>query len=133
MTFTLTLNTTPESGKPIKVVYPGGMGNGVAPIGAFVTVSRATEKTVNVAANVKLANGYSEINMPDIESKLTEFFSNVAYDKSVISFMSVGAAILDVPGVEFVSNLTINGKSEDIIVGNEEIPVLGKGVWTVVS
>ena len=133
LTFTLTLNVAPESGKVVKVIYPGGMGNGVAPIGAFVTVSTATEKTVNVAANVKLANGYSEMNMPDIESKLTEFFSNVAYDKSVISFMSVGAAILDVPGVEFVSNLTINGKSEDIIVGNEEIPVMGEGTWTVVA
>lgn len=133
MTFTLTLNVVPESSEPVKIIYPGGMGNGVAPIGAFVTVSTATEKKINITADVKLANGYSEIHMPDIETKLTEFFSNVAYDKSVISFMSVGAAILDVPGVEFVSNLTINGASEDIILDHEEIPIMGEGVWTVVN
>lgn len=133
MTFTLTLNTAPESNKPIKVIYPGGMGNGVAPIGAFVTVSTATERVINVAANVKLADGYSEINMPDIETELTKFFSNVAYDKNVLSFMSVGAAILDVPGVDFVSNLTINGVSEDIALADEEIPVMGEGTWTVVN
>ena len=132
-TFTLTLNTAPEDSIPIKVVYPGGMGNGVAPIGAFVTVSTATEKTINVEANVKLSSGYSKANMPDIEGKLTEFFSTIAYDKSVVSFMAVGAAILNVPGVEFVSELTLNGASADVILGGEEVPVIGECVWTVVA
>lgn len=133
MTFTLTLNTAPADSEPIKVTYPGGMGNGVAPIGAFVTVSTAAEKAINITANVKLANGYSEVNMPDIESKLEEFFAEVAYNKNVVSFMTTGAAILDVPGVEFVSNLTLNGGSEDITLNPEEIPVMGTGVWTVVN
>lgn len=109
-----------------------GMGNGVAPIGAFVTVTTATEVPINVTANVKLGSGYAESHMPNIESKLEEFFSSIAYEKTLVSFMSVGAAILDVPGVEFVSNLMINGKSEDIVLGAEEVPVIGTTNWTVV-
>lgn len=129
----LTLNSAPNKDIPITVVYPGGMGNGVAPIGAFVTVSTATELPINITADVKLASGYSSAAMPDIESKLVEFFSNIAYDKNVVSFMSLGAAILDVPGVEFVSSLMLNGKSEDITLGDEEIPVIGTTTWTVVG
>lgn len=109
-----------------------GMGNGVAPIGAFVTVTTATEVPINITANVKLSKGYSELNMPDIERKLEEFFSSIAYEKTLVSFMSVGAAILDVPGVEFVSNLMLNGKGEDVVLGDEEVPVIGTTNWTVV-
>lgn len=130
--FILTLNNIPDKDVQVKVTYPGGMGNGVAPIGAFVTVSTATEVPINITANIKLGSGYSASAMPDIEKKLTEFFSTVAYDKNVVSFMSLGAAILDVPGVEFVSNLMLNGKSEDIILGDEEIPSIGTTNFAVV-
>jgi uncharacterized phage protein gp47/JayE len=133
LTYTLSLTTAPENGIPIRITYPGGMGNGAAPIGAFVTVSTATAVPVKVTANVKLASGYSASAMPDIESKLREFFSTVAYEKNVVSYMSVGAAVLDVPGVEFVSNLMLNGASADVILNDEEVPILGETKWTVVS
>lgn len=106
-----------------------GMGNGVAPIGAFVTVSTATEKTITVGANITFKNGYSDTTT--IDTKLRDYFENLSYNKSVVSYMSVGAVILDVDGVESISNLVINGATNDISLGTEEIPVLGDTSWVV--
>ena len=47
--------------------------------------------------------------------------------------MSLGAVILAVDGVEAISNLTVNGGTADITLGDEEIPVKGTTTWTVVS
>lgn len=108
-----------------------GMGDGVAPIGAFVTVTTATEKAISVKANIKLVSGYSAT--PDIDSALVDYFASIAYEKSNVPFMNVGAVILSVAGVESISNLTVNGGTSDIALGNEEIPVKGATTWTVVS
>lgn len=109
-----------------------GMGNGKAPIGAFVTVTTATEVPINVSGKVTLSSGYSQLDMPDIEGAITKFFANIAYKKKVVSYMSLGAAILDVPGVEFVAELTLNDGSQDIILDAEQIPALGTTTWAVV-
>ena len=108
-----------------------GMGGGEAPIGAFVTVSTATEVPINVSAKVQLANGYSSV--PDVASALTEFFSKIAYEKSLVSYMNLGAAILDVPGIEFISDLKINNSATDITLDDEEVAILGTTNWTVIS
>lgn len=108
---------------------PTGMGNGVAPIGAFVTVTTATELPINVSATIKLKDGYNDTTL--IDDALKEYLSEIAYDKSVVAYMSLGAKILDVDGVEFASELLINGGTENIFLGDEEIPVLGTTTWTV--
>lgn len=106
-----------------------GMGDGVAPIGAIVTVGTATEIPVNVTAAVKLLSGYESTT--GINTALTNYFSEIAYDKSQVSYMTVGAIILGVTGVESISNLTINGGTSDITLTAEQIPVLGTTNWTV--
>lgn len=106
-----------------------GMGDGVAPIGAKVTVSTATEKIINVAGTVKLKEGH--LSTDAISTKLQQYFKDIAYEKSSVSYMSVGAQILDVEGVDTLNGLTLNGSTNDIILGNEEIPVLGAVNWTV--
>lgn len=107
-----------------------GMGNGVAPIGAFVTVSTATEVPINVTAKVAMKDGYSDTTT--ISAELEKYFASIAYDKSTVSYMSMGAAILNATGVEFISDLTINGGTSDVTLGTEEIPVVGEVTWTVV-
>ena len=107
-----------------------GMGNGVAPIGAFVTVTTATELPINITANVTLSENYVDTDMIDIG--LEEYFKNIAYDKNILSYMQVGAAILDVEGVEFITNLKVNGGTADINLGDEQIPILGTTTWSVV-
>ena len=108
-----------------------GMGNGVAPIGAFVTVSTATEISINVTCDVKLKSGYTSV--PDIDSALTAYFSSIAYEKASVPYMNVGAVILSVDGIEAISNLKVNNGTSDITLQSEEIPVKGTTTWTVVT
>lgn len=108
-----------------------GMGNGVAPIGAFVTVTTATEVPITVSATVKLKEGYSDTTA--IDAALSEYFSKIAYDKSIVSYMSIGAAILNVEGVELITDLLVQGGKSDITIGDEQIPVLGTTTWVVSS
>lgn len=106
-----------------------GMGDGIAPIGAFVTVSTATEVPITISANIKLTGGYD---ISVVNEQLKKYFSEIAYEKSVVSYMSVGAEILKTTGVEYVSDLRINGVTSDIILGEEEIPVFNNATWTVI-
>lgn len=108
-----------------------GMGDGVAPIGAFVTVTTPTTKAINISCTVNFKDGYSETT--PIDEMLTNYFKSISYDKSYVSYMTVGSVILDVPSVESISNLTINSGTSDISLGAEEIPVLGTVNWTVGS
>ena len=52
---------------------------------------------------------------------------------SIVAYMNVGAAILNVEGVELVSDLKLNGGNTDITLKDEEIPTVGTTTWTVVS
>lgn len=106
-----------------------GMGNGVAPIGAFVTVSTATEIPISVGATVTLKTGYTDTT--PINTALENYFSEVAYDKTMVMYMNIGAIILNVEGVESVNNLLVNDATDNITLGDEEIPVLGTTSWVV--
>lgn len=107
-----------------------GMGNGVAPIGAIVTVTTATEKTINVSATIKLKQGYTTAT--GLDTALTKYFGEIAYIDSQVAYMNVGAVILGVEGVASISNLKLNNGTSDITLGDEEIPVLGTADWTVI-
>lgn len=107
-----------------------GMGNGVAPIGAFVTVTTAEEVPISISATLTMKAGYSDTTT--IEKALTDYFGKIAYEKSQVAYMNIGAVILGVDGVESVSGLTINDGTSDIVLTAEQIPVLGTTNWTVV-
>ena len=104
-----------------------GMGDGQAPIGAFVTVSTATELPINISAKITMKSGYTDTT--PISNALTKYFSDIAYEKSILSYMTVGAVILGVEGVDSISNLTINGGTSDINLSEEQIAVLGTTNW----
>lgn len=106
-----------------------GMGDGVAPIGAFVTVTTATELPINVSADIKMKSGYTDTS--GISEQLTKYFADVAYDKLMVAYMNIGATILNVEGVDSISNLLVNGATTDITLGEEQIPVLGTVNWVV--
>lgn len=116
-----------------KYLDPGktGMGDGVAPIGAVVTVTTATEVPINVSAKITLSDGYTEA--PTVDDVLAEYFSDIAYEKTVLSYMSLGAVILSIPGIESISELKLNNGTADISIASESIPVVGTTSITVVS
>lgn len=107
-----------------------GMGNGVAPIGAFVTVTTATEVPINVKASVTMKSGYKDTS--GIVDAITKYLAGIAYEKSMVSYMNIGATILNVEGVETINNLLINNSTANITLGSEEIPILGTTDWVVV-
>ena len=78
-----------------------------------------------------LSDGFSDTSI--IDKQLQAYFAEIAYKKNVLSYMSVGAEILKTEGVEFVSNLTLNGGTSDIVLGDEEIPALGTTTWEVTT
>lgn len=106
-----------------------GMGDGVAPIGAFVTVSTATELPINISAKVTLKSGYYDTSM--IDRVITDYLSEIAYTKTKVAYMNVGAVILNAECVESIENLEINGGTKDITLKNEQIPSFETGTWTV--
>lgn len=113
--------------------YPQGrgLGNGVAPIGAIVTVSTATERPINVEATITLAPGYTSTGA--VTEALRVYLNDLAFTKSTVSYLGLGAALIASPAVEAVSSLLVNGGAADIPLGLYEIPVVGATDWTVVE
>ena len=107
-----------------------GMGDGKAPIGSIVTVSTATEKPIAVGATIHMKPGYTDTT--PIDDAISKYFSEIAYKKNVVSYMNVGSVILSVNGVESVDDLYLDADTANITLGEEEIPVLLQGVWSVV-
>ena len=106
-----------------------GMGNGVAPIGAYVTVATATEYVINVSADITLKPGYSDTSA--INTALENYFTKIAYTNNIVSYMTLGSIIITADCVENVNNLLVNGGTDDITLGDEEIPTLGTTDWMV--
>ena len=104
-----------------------GMGDGQAPIGSFVTVSTATELPISITATVTMKQGYNDKTV--IDTALQAYFSEIAYQKTSLSYMSIGAVILGVEGVDSISNLLINKGTADIPLADEQIAVLGTTLW----
>ena len=107
-----------------------GMGDGVAPIGAFVTVTTATEIPISISAEVSMVDGYTDTTT--IDNAITEYFKSIAYKKSIVAYMNLGATILSVEGVDSIKDLKVNGGTADITLQEEQIAVLGTTNWTVV-
>ena len=108
---------------------PSPNGYGVAPIGAAVTITTGTELTVNITATIQfrddIVNGL-ELYDDDIKAQIEAYFTSVreswgnaltAHTISypvVIYIARIIYAILNVPEVVNVTNLTINGSTTDL-------------------
>lgn len=105
-------------------IDPGaeGKGNGVAPIGAKVTVTGGVQKDINVSAEVTLAEGYIE--PTGAAEAISKYLASIVFEKNSVSYMRIGGSLLDCPSIVDVSNLTVNGGTSDISLEGEEIPVL---------
>lgn len=106
-----------------------GMGDGAAPIGAFVTVSTAEEVPIDVSATITFKAGYDDTST--LETELEEYLAGLAYKKNTVGYMNIGAIILNSEGIESVNNLTVNGGTSNVTLGDEQIPVVGALNWVV--
>lgn len=113
-------------------VDPGvqGLGNGVAPTGAKVTVTGGTRKNVDVYATVVLSEGYVEAE--GTTDAISEYLASIVFIKNSVSYMRIGSALLDCPSIAEISNLTLNGTTADVVMTGDEIPVLNSLTLVVV-
>lgn len=119
-----------------------GMGLGMAPIGAQVTISTGTAVSVDVSATVALQGGYTLSQVrPLIVSAISDYIQEAEktwgdmYGTTTVQYAAnvylarVSAAIVGVTGVANVTDLTINGSASDLILTEtaqlQQVPVMG--------
>lgn len=96
------------------------------PIGATVTVASAVEKQINIAADVALASGYTIVQVPQLyQEAVVSFFREIALVETYVSYAQLGKILLETPGVGDYANLLVNGAVNNVLLGEEEVPVLG--------
>lgn len=96
------------------------------PIGAEVTVESAAPLVIDVNVSVVLTNGIdSEYAKEKISESITRYLQKNAFMSTYISYAQIGSCILACDEVTDYSNLTLNGSTENIDIGETEVPVLG--------
>lgn len=123
-----------------------GLGLGIAPIGHKVTISTPDEVVINVSADITLHTGYTIGQVePAINTALANYIQSLKEswadstnfnEYSCNVFLSrVSAAIVTVPGIANVTNVTMNGSAEDIILTEngqvQQLPKLGEVILNV--
>lgn len=125
-------------------VSPTNQGFGLAPIGAAVTITTAMELTLNIRCNVEFAEtvtGGVELYQTEIEQKIADYIETVnetwgeplkgqSITYPVTIYISrIIYAILTISDVVNVTNVTINGSSEDLTLTEtkdlQQVAVLG--------
>lgn len=103
-----------------------GLGEGAAPIGAFVTVQSATNLDINISVDIVLSPGFTqEETQENIEASITKYLFDIALIESIVSYAKTGATILSSDGVEDYSNLQINLGTSNISINAEEVAIIG--------
>lgn len=119
-----------------------GLGLGMAPIGAQVTIATATEVQIDITATLLLASGYDiEQVRQAVQQQLENYLLSIRqeWDTNIsatgveyaanVYVARITAAIVGATGVVNVNALTINGENQDIELTEtgtvQQIPVLG--------
>lgn len=111
-----------------------GTGEGIAPIGHTVTVQGVKEVAVNISANLSMSTGeptdYKEAIKTVVEEYLSERRKEWTTQDSttgvIVRAAFILAAILKVPNITDVTDITINGHADRIELSADEVPVLGE-------
>jgi uncharacterized phage protein gp47/JayE len=108
-------------------VTQSGLGHGLAPIGAIVTVATPQILTVAVACNVIEETGYTLDGAggtiplaDDIAAAVADYIGGLRPGDDVI-VNAVNARIMDVEGVHDVSGTTLNGIAANLSVGSLQV------------
>jgi len=113
-------------------VVGDGLGEGVANLGAHFTAVSAGETVINVEFSAELLTGSTVDNaVEEMTAALTEYFKDIVLntessDDIVIRISSIGALITGLRSVIDYSDLTINGGTENIVPGDDNVPVTGE-------
>lgn len=102
-----------------------GTGEGVAPMNAIVHVISATELSINISFDLTYSSSYDlETVKNNIEAELTDYLKKLSGNK--ISYTKFGNQIYSAEGVEEYDNLLINDGTDNIMLHDNEIAVMGE-------
>lgn len=115
-------------------IDPGsrGEGYGIAPIGHCVTAEGVREVECEITMGLSLAEGaVLETVLHDIREKFEVYFQELCKnwadsDHLTVRISYLESKVLEVDGVVDISSCVINGSGGNLILGAEEIPVLGE-------
>ena len=109
-----------------------GEGYGLAPIGHFVTVTGVDPVTIDLTMELTYQDGWAWADVKNYAEKAVDGYLNDLAktwadqdDPLVVRISGIETALLGCPGVIDVGGTTINGKSENLILGANDIPVRG--------
>lgn len=102
-------------------------GEGKAPVGARVTVEPATAVLINVSATLTIAPGYNADSVKAaVKDNIAAYIKSLAFTSdNDVRYVRIGQAILDTLGVQDYANLTVNGGTANVAIGEQEVAVLG--------
>ncbi|HHV75530.1 MAG TPA: baseplate J/gp47 family protein [Thermoanaerobacterium sp.] len=96
------------------------------PIGASVTVESAQALNIDISATIVRDTNYTlEQVTANVSSKITAYLQSIAFKQNIVSYAWIGSLLLESTGVLDYSNLTINGGTSNITIGDEQVAVLG--------
>ena len=108
-----------------------GEGIGIAPIGHSVSITTVTEYIDNVSAVATYDTGYSaECLKTQVENAVEEYLLSlrknwINSDSIIVRRAGIENAIYNVEGITDVSNILLNGGTENITLKENVIPVKG--------
>ncbi|MBW6408958.1 baseplate J/gp47 family protein [Clostridium weizhouense] len=89
-------------------------------------VATVKETNINITANVEID---SNVILGDIQKifadEIQKYINDIVFKSKKISMAKLGGLLIGINGVIDYSNLKINGASDNIILGEDEIAVLG--------
>lgn len=105
----------------------------VRPIGATVTVVSAQNKNIEISAKIKTVQGANTEDITNnFKSKVKEFFKENAFKVNYVSIAKVGNILLSIPNVLDYEELKLNKEDKNIILEDDEIPLLSTVTFKVV-
>lgn len=112
----------------------GHEGEGIAPIGHIVTTVAAENIEVTINTTITLQEGF-EIGVvkTSIEKAIMDYFTEIKkeWENSttlIVRIAHIESRILDVTGIVDVTDTTINASTSNLILSNEQIPLLSEVV-----
>lgn len=98
----------------------------VRPIGATVTIGSPVAVAINTTANVILDGTKTLQEVKDIfASAFADYLKETVFETYSVSYARIGSMLLSTTGVKDYSGLLVNEGTQNIIIGEAEMPIAG--------
>lgn len=120
------VDTDREPASPALVEAAAAFIESVRPVCVAVTVVSASGLSMHVAATIVLAMGYTLQAVQDtFHAALTDYLRGVAFAASYVSYAKIGTLLLGTDGVLDYTTLTVNGGMSNVVLADNQVPVVG--------